>query len=497
MANRKRPAHSQHSLSQDHEYNNNHTDNDGDTALLEQLSQEQEAPRRKRARKTQQLEQDTDALQEDADDPDRPSHHRRPQRQDQEGSDHEYHQGDQQEEEEDDDDEDEDDLLAAMTQQVEREDRKRKNDADRVAEKGVLEEVDLVNVMCHKRLSIKLNSRINFVIGHNGSGKSAILTAITICLGGKARETNRATNLRSLINDKSDTASVSVKIKNRGEDAYKPETYGPSIIVERKFTRAGSSTYYIRDHTGHTVTNRREELDNILDHMNIQIDNPMSVLTQDQARMFLNSSTPEDKYKAFDRGTNLAQLSESYTQVLDMTNAISRMVAQRRQILPDLRQKKNRALEKAKALERAADLEDTVDQLTHEMSWAHVTELEKKRAEAQAQADEELAKVQEADQKVAKNQAQLAEVEENIAEQQTKVRLLRTQLQPLVDEKKALQLEFRGTVKTIADIDQNIKDLNDDLATQKKNRDDIEERIETERQKMNTRTADEFERKRR
>jgi chromosome segregation ATPase len=58
-----------------------------------------------------------------------------------------------------------------------------------------------VNFMCHKYLKIDLGPKINFVIGHNGSGKSAILTAITIALGANASATNRGKNLSSFIKE--------------------------------------------------------------------------------------------------------------------------------------------------------------------------------------------------------------------------------------------------------------------------------------------------------
>lgn len=64
---------------------------------------------------------------------------------------------------------------------------------------------------------------------------------------------------------------------------------------------------------GALVSNKRDELAAICDHMNIQVDNPMNVLTQgkilcsrfyrlltiftDAARQFLNASHPSDKYK--------------------------------------------------------------------------------------------------------------------------------------------------------------------------------------------------------
>lgn len=51
--------------------------------------------------------------------------------------------------------------------------------------------------MCHKSLEINLNKNINFVIGRNGSGKSAILTALVVGLGGRAADTNRGKSIKS------------------------------------------------------------------------------------------------------------------------------------------------------------------------------------------------------------------------------------------------------------------------------------------------------------
>jgi chromosome segregation ATPase len=54
---------------------------------------------------------------------------------------------------------------------------------------------------CHKYLIVHMGPLMNFIIGHNGSGKSAILTALTLCLGGKASATNRGHSLKSFIKE--------------------------------------------------------------------------------------------------------------------------------------------------------------------------------------------------------------------------------------------------------------------------------------------------------
>lgn len=66
---------------------------------------------------------------------------------------------------------------------------------------GTIARVEVVNFMCHKYLKVDFGPKINFVIGHNGSGKSAILTALTIALGANASTTNRAKTVSSLIKE--------------------------------------------------------------------------------------------------------------------------------------------------------------------------------------------------------------------------------------------------------------------------------------------------------
>ena len=103
-------------------------------------------------------------------------------------------------------------------------------------------------------------------------------------------------------------------LKNQGEEAYRPKEYGKSIVITRRFTKDGASSYKIRNRDGKVISTKREELQAICDHMNIQVDNPMNILTQgmlaavatvaystpitsDSARQFLSASSPSDKYK--------------------------------------------------------------------------------------------------------------------------------------------------------------------------------------------------------
>lgn len=91
---------------------------------------------------------------------------------------------------------------------------------------------------------------------------------------------------------------VTVTLTNRGTEAYKPEIYNPYVVIERVITKSGSAPFNFRaSRDGKIVAHKKEELSRILDAFQIHVDSPLTILTQDQARSFLQSSDPTSLYK--------------------------------------------------------------------------------------------------------------------------------------------------------------------------------------------------------
>lgn len=67
--------------------------------------------------------------------------------------------------------------------------------------------------MCHSHLQIELGEWVNFITGQNGSGKSAILTALCVAFGCRAKGTQRASTLKDFIKTGCSYAVVCVEIK--------------------------------------------------------------------------------------------------------------------------------------------------------------------------------------------------------------------------------------------------------------------------------------------
>ncbi|KAF9018540.1 P-loop containing nucleoside triphosphate hydrolase protein [Hymenopellis radicata] len=361
----------------------------------------------------------------------------------------------------------------------------KRNVAGGIAEHGIIESIEMHQFMCHKYLTFSFGPQINFIIGHNGSGKSAVLSAITVALGGKANSTGRANGLKSFIREGQSVAEVTIQIKNQGEEAYKPKEYGKSIVITRKFTKDGSSSWKIKSKDGRLISSKKEELAAICDHMNIQVDNPMNVLTQDAARQFLSASHPSDKYKFFLRGTQLSQLSEEYTTCLENIDHTTKVLNQKKEALPDLRVSYKEALSRYEEASKARDQKKKVDELKKELAWSFVHDKGNQlqdAVDAAAKQERRLPKVEEGLQAA----EALFESESNAvttAEEAystlngvddlnnqkrdltDKMRKNRAVLNELSSERKAMDDSFRSTKVTIADIQRQIDFENRRLAS--------------------------------
>ncbi|KAH8825160.1 P-loop containing nucleoside triphosphate hydrolase protein [Flagelloscypha sp. PMI_526] len=343
-----------------------------------------------------------------------------------------------------------------------------------VAEYGILEQIEMHNFMCHKYLKMPLALRSTST-GHNGSGKSAVLSAITVALGGKSTSTGRGSGLKSFIKEGSQWSEVTVHIKNTGDDAFKPEEYGKSIAVTRRFTKDGTSSYKLRsgekrtkDKEGPVISIKRDELAAICDHMNLQVDNPMSVLTQgkhhtflarknlihisvDAARQFLSASTPEDKYQFFLKGTQLEQLKQEYDIALN--NVVTT----------------NTTLERKMDAKKAREQRQKVEELKKEKAWSLVADKEREmtsKMEARAEAAELVPQIE----------AALAQEERILDKMSSEVTSLTAELEdlPNSDDLESQKVELGAQIRIKA---HGIQRIQNDLKTAQNKKKEVEDQI--------------------
>ncbi|EFN87370.1 Structural maintenance of chromosomes protein 6 [Harpegnathos saltator] len=248
---------------------------------------------------------------------------------------------------------------------------------------GRVKNIRLRNFMCHDALEIKLNENVNFIVGRNGSGKSAILTALTVGLGARAYITNRGTSLKKFIKVGQTSAIIEITLTNKGDAAYKPETYGDVITIVR--TIGPTSSYKIKNWRGEIISTKRDELDDIISSMNIQIDNPISILNQDVSRTFLISSKSEEKYNLFMKATLLDIIENNYVEALQICMEENEKLKQYYEALSQVKAE----IEKLKDdIQKMEQMDESRAELTNleerELPWAIAIEEETKLEKIQA-----------------------------------------------------------------------------------------------------------------
>lgn len=313
--------------------------------------------------------------------------------------------------------------------------------------------------MCHSSLQIELGEWLNFVTGQNGSGKSAILTALCVAFGSRAKETQRATTLKEFIKTGCSYAVIQVEIKNEGEDAFKPEIYGDVIIVERRISVSTSSTV-LKDHQGKRVASRKEDLHELVEHFNIDVENPCVIMSQDKSREFLHSGNDKDKFKFFFKATLLQQVNDLLVNIGTRLDSANTLVEELEKSIEPILKELNELQVKIRNMEHVEEISQQVQQLKKKLAWSWVYDVDRQLQEqgakieklkdriptCQARIDRQLGKMEELRECLTKKKTQIA----CMMEKTTEVRRMKEDLQQRLSlaTKERLELEEEHCRKT-------------------------------------------------
>ncbi|XP_018430907.1 PREDICTED: structural maintenance of chromosomes protein 6 [Nanorana parkeri] len=317
------------------------------------------------------------------------------------------------------------------------------------ADVGIIESISLKNFMCHAMLGpFRFGPNVNFVVGNNGSGKSAVLTALIVGLGGKAATTNRGTSVKGFVKEGQTSADISITLRNRGSDAFRPEVYGDSIVVQQHLNVDGGRTYKLKSKTGSIVSAKKEELVSILDHFNIQIDNPVSVLTQEMSKLFLQSKNESDKYKFFMKATQLEQMKEDYSYIMETKSRTDNQITFGEERLQELKQDCIRKEDRFKNLASLGEMKEKLEDLSRNMAWAVVNEAEKQLNPVREQIAAEEGRTVKFEQKISEWQEKVSSADENFRAIQEKLEEISQEAQALKPQCIALKDDVQQKKKS-------------------------------------------------
>uniref|UniRef100_A0A182LZS7 Structural maintenance of chromosomes protein 6 n=1 Tax=Anopheles culicifacies TaxID=139723 RepID=A0A182LZS7_9DIPT len=255
---------------------------------------------------------------------------------------------------------------------------------------GKVLKIVLKNFMCHRHLAVDFNKRANLLVGKNGSGKSAILAALTIGLGCNASQTNRCNSLKDLIKHGESQAVIEIHLENTCFDAYEKERFGSRIICERTLQASGGGSYKLKNEHGHVVSTSRAELLKVLLAFNIQVDNPICVLNQDLARSLLKDSNESKQYTFFSKATQIDSIKQKLNDCAMIAKQARNVLLVKEKSIQYLSNEIDVLEEKRHNLESVDRLDELMKELQAKLSWRNVLDQEQQLAAI----DSELKKLQ-------------------------------------------------------------------------------------------------------
>ncbi|XAR56052.1 hypothetical protein NMG60_11036347 [Bertholletia excelsa] len=335
---------------------------------------------------------------------------------------------------------------------------------------GIIAKIRLENFMCHSNLEIEFGDYVNFVTGQNGSGKSAILTALCVAFGCRAKGTQRATTLKDFIKTGSSYAVVSVEMKNQGEDAFKPDVYGDIIIIERRISETTSSIL-IKNVQGRKVAGRKEDLRELTEHFNIDVENPCVIMSQDKSREFLHSGNDRDKFKFFFKATLLHQVDDLLESIRKQLDDANELVDEIESSIRPIQKELNELQVKIKNVEHVEEISQQVQLLKKKLAWSWVYDVDRLLQEkstqvetlksripkVQTRIDRQICKIEKLTDQLAKKRAQAAVLSERCEEvKRTKNELQRT-LSMATKERLELEEDYNCKINIIRKMLRRVK----------------------------------------
>ncbi|XP_016333526.1 structural maintenance of chromosomes protein 6-like [Sinocyclocheilus anshuiensis] len=241
-----------------------------------------------------------------------------------------------------------------------------------------------------------------------------------------------------------------------------PFAFGPNV------------NFVVGNNGSSLVSSKKEELMSILDHFNIQVDNPFSIQTQEMSKDFLHSKGEGDRYKFFMKVTQLDQMKEDLTYIMKTKTMTQNTVEKHRETLQELKRKYHEKEERYKSLASLDEMQKKLDELKNQMAWALVAEVEQEMKPMREQitaeerstvkydqkVEEWEGKVQEANRILGQLQDQLEGVTQRMQQLQPQCVELKSRAQACNRDLKAAEASLHRKKTNLRDLEKDKDQLN-------------------------------------
>jgi chromosome segregation ATPase len=247
--------------------------------------------------------------------------------------------------------------------------------------KGSIIRLTMNNFVTYSAAEIRPGPQLNVVIGPNGTGKSTLVCAMVLGLGGKPASLGRAKEPRDFIKHGEETAIIECEL-------YSGPQSKSNHVIRRKIFSDNSSTWKLNGHE----SNQKEVLA-FVKKLNVQVDNLCQFLPQDRVSAFAAMS-PTELLHETQKAIN-DELEEQHQQLIAMKkeesdlrvnfDAQTKVLADLKTQNDGLRREVARFQERDRLLKQVELLESKRPWVAFEASRTKAVELQKQVAELKVQ----------------------------------------------------------------------------------------------------------------
>ncbi|CAH3197900.1 unnamed protein product, partial [Porites evermanni] len=229
---------------------------------------------------------------------------------------------------------------------------------------------------------------------------------------------------------------------------------------------------------GKVISASRTEVDHIVDHFNIQVDNPVSLLNQDTSRHLLNSNDASDLYKFFMKATSLEQISSDYWSVMENKDIGLALLQKKEQNILDVRAELRRREARFIAVKQIKDVKEQIQELKGERVWAEVIENEKAVSKLATSVEKDKSELPKFDKEIQESEEKINEIDQQIKAKESEINTLKDEAASLKTEQQEIVLELQERKKAVKDKQSTLRQLQRDIREAKNEHSVLQKTIE-------------------
>ncbi|XP_071053524.1 structural maintenance of chromosomes protein 5 [Onthophagus taurus] len=236
---------------------------------------------------------------------------------------------------------------------------------------GNILHIVMENFVTYTKASLSMGPNINVICGPNGTGKSTIVAAIILGLGGNPKQVGRGTRVSEYVKHGCTEAKIQIIL-------YDPNKSSKNVLITRQFTTS--------NHTEWKIDDKKVSINDVKDYttkFNIQINNLCQFLPQDRVQEFskLNKQDLLKQTKIALCREDLVQKKDILVQtMIDFNNSHKNLEKN----IEKLQAAKNLIMQldgKVKNLEKKKGYLKSVKDINRKIAWINYEEIVSKRNE--------------------------------------------------------------------------------------------------------------------